>query len=352
MIEQRKGRLASTRASTPRSYAFFGVVVLGGLACVDQAGPPNAVEGTHSDVIYGTDNRTEIKDVVDPELKGFGAAVAAIGVQIDSCPGGFCTFTGLESFTGAPVSDTLSLPLCSTERFRGQLRGGGNCTGFLVAPDTFVTAGHCLCETPPCSCNDSTGKPLSVVFDFQAGANGQPPSGVASSEVYKCTGVPQGILASTGEDWAVFKVDRPVAHRTPLIVQYSGSLAHDTAAIYGFPFALPLKMTDGAAVEEDTDAFKFFTNADVYKGDSGGPTVDTSTKIVTGVTVTERDSDFAAQSDGNGGSCAASHVCPTNGGAPCNSGPELTGHSRMPHIAQTAKIPLHVALISAGAGTF
>lgn len=297
-------------------------------------------------IIFGADDRTEYLNITDFLLKSKANATAAvIGGGGISCSGGTCSLTGLAPYNSGAISSTTTLPLCDGVRFKGQL-GEPHCTAFLVGPDTFATAGHCMVFgevlNNPVSCTDPTGAFVTrAAFGFNADAGGNSPTSLPSSNVYSCVSI-QGKFTST-EDWAVFKVDRVVTGRAPMIAQYSGALQHHELAVFGHGEKLPLKMSRNAFVKVDspTDPVKFSADADIFSGNSGGPGVDVTSGVAVGITVTGPFPMYVSTSDGHGGQCATPRVCSETNGCP-----DWTGHTRMTYVTQQAKLPLHAALFS------
>ncbi|MBI4679458.1 MAG: trypsin-like serine protease, partial [Elusimicrobia bacterium] len=148
--------------------------------------------------VYGEDGRGDPDGVLDQgRLEAVESTVAlfpADSVHIDRQRGEAVLET-------APyVSTDRGKPLCPDERFYGQ-PSGAFCTGFLVAPDAILTAGHCLRQF------ECSG--MKVVFGFAAGKTGQQPGIVPDGEVYGCA---EGLLGARGRggDWALIRLDRAV----------------------------------------------------------------------------------------------------------------------------------------------
>ena len=160
------------------------------VACGDEFG---VGDSDTSELIYGVDGRTEYVSLPSQRLKKYGDATAALfGSSVVSCSGTTCNLTNIQSFTTA-----INLPLCPTVRFRGQGQGAF-CSSFLVGPDLFATAGHCLAAFDT-SGSDQPCTNVSVVFDFNANGGGTAPASVPNSSVYTCTR--KTWAWNNGEDW-------------------------------------------------------------------------------------------------------------------------------------------------------
>ncbi len=339
------------RKNTKHLIPLAGFLVLapGTVGCGDGRTDWGADQPGHSSesVVFGSDDRLEFGAVTDPQWLRIAQATGSMFVSGGvSCAGGSCDLS-TSQFLSARTGSFSVDPLCTDEPLRGQ-EHGAYCTVFLVGPDLFATAGHCLCtkNTGPCACN---GK--SVVFGFTADANGNNEvTTVPGEDVYSCTGTPTGVYTDT-EDWAFFHVDRVVSDRVPLIARYSGSVADNRELLVaGYPDGLPLKLADNGYVKENSpsDPVNFATSLDAFAGNSGSPVVDLESGVVQGIHVRRPYWHYNAVSDGNGGTCAATNVCSTATGCNPNFGTSAWAQAtRMEWAAGEAELPLHAALVSA-----
>ncbi|MEK6554242.1 MAG: serine protease, partial [Bdellovibrionota bacterium] len=185
--------------------------------------------------------------------------------------------------------------LCKEEPFRDQL-SLGFCSGFLVAPDTMVTAGHCIRTESACS---ST----SFVFGFNVQNAGAYPTETPADQVYKCAKLVNSVVESAGKDYAVVKLDRPVVGHNPLKLRQSGAIqVSDAVVVMGYPSGIPLKISGGAKVRSVQTGF-FVANLDTYGGNSGSAVFNETTGEVEGILV-RGEADFVTQ-----GSCRVSNRC-------------------------------------------
>src|SRR5690606_17599279 len=145
-------------------------------------------------VIYGEDNRIEVYEASEAQRLNARSAATMIPKKSISSPNrkGLVKIvqTSLKQFmekdlnpSGGFLSRILNkkekITFCQGERFVDQ-PSAGICSGFLIAPDLLMTAGHCMDSESMC-------KSYSWVFGYQvdemtrkAGIN------VPSESVYSC----------------------------------------------------------------------------------------------------------------------------------------------------------------------
>tara|TARA_Y100000310_G_scaffold336092_1_gene419751 strand:- start:6739 stop:7479 length:741 start_codon:yes stop_codon:yes gene_type:complete len=152
--------------------------------------------------------------------------------------------------------------LCDTEPFRDQPMGAG-CTGFLVAPDIMVTAGHCI--------NKMNYVRKRFVFGYRMTSPRSPVTNISNEEIYKVKRVIVSKVESHGADFAVVQLDRPVANHDPLILSTRRVKKNDQVSILGHPVGLPLKYASDAQVVSDWSDSYFKATLDSYGGNSGSP---------------------------------------------------------------------------------
>lgn len=172
----------------------------------------------------------------------------------------------------------------------------GFCTGFLIAPDVLVTAGHCI--------NDQE-KLLSTVwiFDFT--------NDVPYDKSTRSLTIPESnqfrgveILDSkfTGvakEDYCIIRLDRKTG-RKPYKFRTGGAIAFNSmVASIGSPSGLPLKVSDSGNVMNNNITGlpqAFMHDLDVFGGNSGGP-VFNKNGYIEGITVWGPNEDFYYDED-------------------------------------------------------
>jgi len=221
-------------------------------------------------VIYGEDNRKDIYEVNDQNVRNLAASTAVLFNASDVIPvqGGY-KLRG-ESFGKA-------MNLCKDEPFYEQ-PSGGFCSGFLVGEDTFVTAGHCIRSEQAC-------KNVRFVFNYAVYQKGVMPTEVSTDDVYECKKIIARKELANGADYAVVQLDRPNKKYRPLQVNHTRKIKPGTdVMVIGYPAGIPVKVSDGAKVRSVEDGY-FVANLDTYGGNSGSAVFNVKTGLVEGILV-------------------------------------------------------------------
>jgi V8-like Glu-specific endopeptidase len=246
------------------------------------------------DVIYGQDNRQDVIESQDSALVELSKSTAAM-ISSDN----------LKTSKGEIRIQAQTLQergICANERFSKQM-AAANCSGFLVAPNILVTAGHCIKSEKDC-------KSYNWVFDYKVDFAEQGVVTVPKSSVYTCKRIiSQSLDQTTKDDYAVIELSRKVTNRRPLSFRRKGKIEVGTAlAVIGHPTGLPTKIADGANVRALQTKF-FVANLDTYGGNSGSAVFNTKTGEVEGILV-RGENDYVY--DYNLG-CQISNVCTNDG---------------------------------------
>ncbi|MBD3298853.1 MAG: hypothetical protein GF341_09380 [candidate division Zixibacteria bacterium] len=247
-------------------------------------------------VIYGDDNRLDIYAVTDPNVLKLAQAACLVVSTSELSDNGDGTYT----LDAVPWTSQSGWPLCSDERFRGQLNAGF-CSAYLVGDDIIVTAGHCVSAS---SCGSSA-----FVFGFQQVDSLTGPSlTISEDDVYFCSGIIDQVL-SGDFDHCVLQLDRPVVGREPLPIRRSGSVSDgDSLIVVGHPVGLPMKAAGGAIVQNANGPTEWFqANLDTYGGNSGSLVANLTDFTVEGILVRGA-TDFDVD-----GSCIRSNQVPNSG---------------------------------------
>lgn len=247
-------------------------------------------------VIYGQDDRMDIYESNDNLMKEVALSTAVQIMNrnlVESAPGSYSVKAETLEESG----------MCKSERFSSQM-AAGNCSGFLVAGDKLVTAGHCINSDSEC------GEHY-WVFDFANKDREESSFTFNKSQVYRCTKIIERKKESgSNADYAVLKLERVVAGRTPLKYRTEGKPANDAVmTVIGHPTGLPTKITAAADMRNNSNPVYFVTNADTYGGNSGSAVVDSRTGVVEGILV-RGDQDYTRSDEG----CLASVYRPQTGG--------------------------------------
>ncbi len=226
-------------------------------------------------IIYGADDRLDIRDVNDAALIEVANSTAAM---IPSWKAGYYT----DRIVIPAINDLLNLKgtynVCAGERFIKQPTLA-DCSGFLVGEKTLVTAGHCVNETQGCGDNV-------WAFDYKLDTPGIEAPVLSSSNIYRCAKVVKSVLDPiTKMDYAVVELDRAVLDRRPLTFRKTGIVPVNTPlVVIGYPSGLPLKVAGGARVMDINPVF-FRGNLDTYGGNSGSAVLNAKTHEVEGILV-------------------------------------------------------------------
>lgn len=242
--------------------------------------------------VYGDDGRLDVYDVQDARVRALVTATAAM-ISKDKL-----VEVGEGSVTLKTVHFGSTYTLCHTERFWDQ-PSAAECTGFLVAPDLMVTAGHCV----------EGLFNYAFVFDFYMKDVDDPVQSFGPNQIYYANKVVSSQFTPT-TDYAVVQLDRPVVGRIPLTLRKSGKVAvDDELFVIGHPTGLPTKVGTGGKVRSvlDTDQY-FITSLDTFGGNSGSPVFNARTLEVEGILVrggTDYEWDYTK-------SCAKTFICKEN----------------------------------------
>jgi V8-like Glu-specific endopeptidase len=235
------------------------------------------------EVIYGEDSRIDSVAATSREVKKNKNAVA-IMIQSGSIEE---VDRELDLFKVKKPSYSSIDMLCSDEAFKDQITVG-SCTGFLVAPDLLITAGHCVNQESDCADN-------AWVFGHEV--SGMHKAGYSlhlGSDIYRCSEILE--VAVPGDstpkwdkrDYSLIKLDRAVSGRAPVTLRpletHTLSL-EDKVYMIGHPAGLPMKITQKADVKFSAHKEFFWANLDAVGGNSGSPVFNEKTHEVEGILV-------------------------------------------------------------------
>ena len=243
-----------------------------------------------SHVVYGSDGRLDLYEVEDANLKRLADSTVALIKKAD-----LTTQSGITTIRSKNYGTQMGL--CSSEKYYEQ-DIAAFCSGFLVAPDIIVTAGHCIKSQSDCVGTQ-------FVFGFNVKTAGLFPQQVSETEVYNCREIIKTTIESNGTDFAVIKLDRAVTNHRSLGIRQTGSVqVGDPLVVVGHPAGLRTKITLGGKVRTSTTETSYFVaNVDTYGGNSGSVVFNANTGLVEGILV-RGEQDFTPK---NG--CYISKVC-------------------------------------------
>lgn len=226
-------------------------------------------------IIYGDDNRVEPHQATSMQQR-LSVSTAGMIQSVKVVESGDYALL-------PPATITKDMGLCKDERFSDQ-PSAVICSGFLVAPDILVTAGHCIPTQESC-------EEMSWVFDYKIKEKtNRADVMIPKSKVYKCSKVIDARLEMLDngdkKDYAVVKLDRPVRDRAPLQYRTKGAIkTGDGIFVIGHPSGLPTKVAGDASVFTNTMAGYFETNLDTFGGNSGSAVFNASTGTIEGILV-------------------------------------------------------------------
>lgn len=262
------------------------------LACLVAIALWGTVAQAFDKVVYGTDGRQEVFQA--PTQMGEWARSTAAMIPIHALKKNGSNFE-LKGYS--TLKDDYEL--CSSELFVAQPTAA-NCSGFLVAPDVLVTAGHCVQNNSDCSSNY-------WVFDYKMMNADAFKNTFTSAEVYKCTSiVARELNNKTKNDFAIIKLDRVVTGRAPLKFRTSGKVSEKAdLVVIGNPSGIPTKITEGGTMRTNTNPVYFVANLDTFAGNSGSAVIDTQSGLVEGILV-RGENDYVAD---EARQCSVVNVC-------------------------------------------
>ncbi|HLW57961.1 MAG TPA: serine protease [Bacteriovoracaceae bacterium] len=166
--------------------------------------------------------------------------------------------------------------LCSHERFAQNLASAPSCTGFLVAEDLLVTAGHCIEDKKDC-------KDMNIVFGVTVAKETSQGFRIANDNIYTCKKVITS-SNSNGRDYSLIKLNKKVKARKIYRIGDDSKLT-DKSSVYmiGHPLGLAVTYTKPARVTHLylDDIFKAPLNS--FSGNSGSPVLNAATDEVVGI---------------------------------------------------------------------
>ncbi|MBE8221395.1 MAG: trypsin-like serine protease [Bdellovibrionales bacterium] len=244
-------------------------------------------------VIYDKDNRKDFYEIKDKKIRDLSLATVAL---FDS-----------SSLKAANDAETLfkinaytlkdSYNLCSSEKYLHQ-PAAAFCTGFLIAPDLIISAGHCALDQSDC-------ENIHFVFDYKFSTKTQKQIQIPKSSIYFC----KELMSQSDDtflDHSIIKLDRPVTDRKPLKIRTKGLIQKNTKIfVMGYPSGIPLKITKGGARVSKVSETSFLANLDTFQGNSGSAVLNSKTYEVEGILV-RGETDYKYNLEN---SCNLTNVC-------------------------------------------
>jgi len=238
------------------------------------------------EAIYGSDGRRDTANVSDPRLQELARGSVAL---IDSKS---LEARGISTFHLKGKTFGQTFKLCPEVRYHSE-PSISYCSGFLVAPDLVVTAGHCLHDQKGC-------QETAVLFDYHSRT-------VNSNDVYYCKDLVYGV--DSHRDFAFLRLDRPVRGRKPIRIEdYNEPSVGDSLVMIGHPSGLPQKITVGGMVRRTTK-YHIKASIDAFEYNSGSPVFERRSMKFAGILVAGEE-DFEKDQERQ---CKVLKVCAQDG---------------------------------------
>jgi V8-like Glu-specific endopeptidase len=253
-----------------------------------------------STVVYGEDNRKEVYQAEPLHQKLANSTAGMVAKYMFDRDGD--DFNIKHRMT---LEEGLNI--CPTERFAQQPLLA-NCSGFLVADDVLVTAGHCYKGMAHDACNTHVW-----VFGLELTARDTINlDKINKDNLYKCKQVVKATL-NNEQDFAVIKLDRKVKGRTPLKFRKKGKVdSKSEMLVIGHPSMLPTKVATGGTILLNFDKYQFTTSLDTFQGNSGSAVFNADSGLLEGILVSGK-TDYIPSVETDEESCQVVNTCDMNG---------------------------------------
>ncbi len=221
--------------------------------------------------VFGIDDRVSLKPGIPGYELARSTAVAVLSANFEPTTPGKIKLN----------VDRLDGSLCPEVKFSKQVSLSYACSGFLVAPDLIVTAGHCMVNTGE-SRNETElyCKAFSWLFDFNETTN---PASVDADNLYHCKRVVYAVKDEKApfRDYALVQLTRPVKGRTPFKISAAPVGPSDVFGMIGYPMGMPAKLSKNARILVNNQARQsFLTSLDAFEGNSGSGVFNSKNEIV------------------------------------------------------------------------
>lgn len=221
--------------------------------------------------IFGRDDRIDV--LSQPKLQMLSRSVA-VGV-INGL------WTDLGNGHQELWADPINEFMCQDERFIQEKSISYACTGFLVAEDLLVTAGHCAVNVGEITnTSDDYCEAYTWLFDYTSKTDTRK---IPNENIFKCKEIVYAVQTEVdgqSHDFALIRLDRPAQGRVPFKIANSRIGLHQPVTMLGHPMGLPMKFADNARVIKNDVGRSFYTNLDAFSGNSGSPVLNHRNEVV------------------------------------------------------------------------
>lgn len=224
--------------------------------------------------VYGPDDRLDLYENMPKRFLEWAKSSAALVLIRD-----LKIFSDHALIESSPLKEALKV--CPDEKFVEQ-PAASTCSGFLVAPDLMVTAGHCI------NPNEHTCGDRVWIFDYALNSSNDTGRVTPLKNIYFCREIVLRVHdgAPPWNDLALVRLDRPVLDRKPLVVRTKGKISSTANLVmFGNPSGLPLKVVAGGVVMSNNEDNYFTASLDAFGRNSGSAIIDVNTGSVEGILV-------------------------------------------------------------------
>jgi len=224
-----------------------------------------------SAAVYGPDNRAFVNS------NNMSARAVAVMVP-KSFIEDSSEVPGTKNLATVPLIESQNM--CASEKFASAPSFYVSCTGFLIAPDLLMTAGHCSVlfgET------ENSASPYCTDFDwyfgFEADSTGQVKTkNIPADSIYECEKIIKAahnsfMVSQTvidfREDYSLIKLKKQVVGRTPLKLTSQRPQPGEAVTLIGHPLGGPKMISAGKILSNEPTYDR--SNVHSFSGNSGSP---------------------------------------------------------------------------------
>jgi V8-like Glu-specific endopeptidase len=256
---------------------------------------------TSPTVIYGTDDRKEFYQIKNTTVR---LQFNATGLMINDTE---ALIQDNSSLRLLPSTVEKTYHLCPNQVL-GTQPALGHCSGILVAPNLYLTAGHCLYNEDEC-------KTKLIVFDYKYSALSKYTESLSQKQYARCKRIiarshPTSATSDDAPDLALIELEKPMLGRHYASLPKNKTKTNDRVYLIGYPNGMPAKFADNAVVSDKKFRYYFNANLDAFAGNSGSPVFSAKTHELIGILSSGED-DFTYN---EAGVCNELKICPNKGG--------------------------------------